>query len=221
MDRGESTTQISVTTDSKEAEVLCLLQTYWDEHNIRLSPPSTYALKIISMLSWKDRVATESKVLTEMLRSPADNGKKTALVSRGKSGENGGFSTAKTPTRVKANPQATRAKNCSLTDLRPSWFYPTTRQYPCKHLGYLDKKETSQLSPYRQWITLNFNGWKPLALKDSVVVPKGTKVFRNKTKLTVAPVGEERWMTTLKMAYVADYCGLNLRRQNIAVSCAS
>ena len=72
------------------------------------------------MLSWKDRVATESKVLTEMLRSPADNGEKTALVSRGKSDENGGFSTAKTPTRVKANPPATRAKNCSLTDLRPS-----------------------------------------------------------------------------------------------------
>lgn len=72
------------------------------------------------MLSWKDRVATESKVLTEMLRSPADNGEKAALVSRGKSGENGGFRTAKTPTRVKANPPATRAKNCSLTDLRPS-----------------------------------------------------------------------------------------------------
>ena len=86
----------------------------------RLSPPSTYALKIIGMLSWKDRVATESKVLTEMLRSPTDNGEKTALVSRGKSGENGGFSTAKTPTRVKANPPATQAKNCSLTDLRPS-----------------------------------------------------------------------------------------------------
>ena len=76
MDKGESKTQISVTKDSKEAEVLCLLQTYWDEHNVRLSPPSTYALKIISMLTWKDRVATESKVLTEMLRSSADNGKR-------------------------------------------------------------------------------------------------------------------------------------------------
>ena len=62
------------------------------------------------MLIWKDRVAAESKVLTEMLRSPADNGKKTALVSRGFCRENGGFSTAKTPTRAKANPPATRAK---------------------------------------------------------------------------------------------------------------
>lgn len=47
MNKGASTTQISVTKDSKEAEVLCLLQTYRD----------TSAKKIISMLSWKDRVA--------------------------------------------------------------------------------------------------------------------------------------------------------------------
>ena len=148
-------------------------------------------------------------------------GKDSARFSRQKPRDNGSFSAAKLLHEQKLIRQPRRQKNYRLTDLRPSWFYPTTRQYPCKHLGYLDKKETSQLSPYRQWITLNFNGWKPLALKDSVVVPKGTKVFRNKTKLTVAPVGEERWMTTLKMAYVADYCGLNLRRQNIAVSCAS
>ena len=40
MNKGESTTQISVTKDSKEAEVLCLLQT-----NVRLSSPSTCAKK--------------------------------------------------------------------------------------------------------------------------------------------------------------------------------
>ena len=40
MNKGESTTQISVTKDSKEAEALCLLQT-----NVRLSSPSTRAKK--------------------------------------------------------------------------------------------------------------------------------------------------------------------------------
>ena len=49
--------KISITKDSKEAAVLCLLQTYRDDSNARLSPPSTHAQKIISMLSWKDCVA--------------------------------------------------------------------------------------------------------------------------------------------------------------------
>ena len=158
-----------------------------------------------------------------MLRSRADNGKKTALVSRGKSRAK---IAASVPPKLSHEEKLIRQlhglKNCRLTDLRPSWFYPTTRQYPCKHLGYLaDKKrdqstlaiQTAAKSPLK-WITLKLIGWKPLALKDTVAVPERNESVWNKSKLTVALVGGgggERCVTTLKTGCVADYCSLNLR----------
>lgn len=94
MDNGESTTQISVTKDSKEAEVLCLLQTYWDEANVRLSTPSTYAKKIISLLSWKDRVA-RVKFWQRSREAVQIMGKWRSSFLAAKPRENGSFSAAK------------------------------------------------------------------------------------------------------------------------------
>lgn len=115
MNKGEYTTQISVTKDSKEAEVLCLLQT-----NVRLSSPSTRAKKNYQHAQLEGS-RSESKVLTEMMRSRADNGKKTALVSRGKSRA---IMAASLPPNLSHEQKLIRqlrgVKDCRLTDLRPS-----------------------------------------------------------------------------------------------------